>query len=205
MLARETAYDEVFDAQRHYRVLLDCMARPGTIGRLELPQLNPPAGLHLGTALVAFALLDSNTTFAVAPDQANHSAYLAANTNARRTEVPEAQFIFTYGAAPAEELDDAHCGSLLYPDTAATVVLQVDEISTSATSGALRLDLQGPGIPEKRTVFARGLSDDMVLSLQARNAEFPLGLDAILTFASASGEPCLMALPRTTRIVWEVV
>lgn len=205
MLARETAYDEVFDAQRHYRVLLDCMARPGKVGRLERVALDPPAGLHPATALVAFGLLDADTSFAVEPATVDHAAYLAANTNAHRTEVPEAQFLFTNGEAPAEVLDGANCGSLLYPDTAATVLLQIVEASVEPLTGGLKLELQGPGIPGTRTIFVRGLSEDMLLALQARNAEFPLGLDAILTFNGAAGEPCLMALPRTTRVAWETV
>jgi alpha-D-ribose 1-methylphosphonate 5-triphosphate synthase subunit PhnH len=63
--------------------------------------------------------------------------------------------------------------------------------------------LEGPGILGTTTIFVRGMNPDLLLALQARNAEFPLGLDSILTFVDGPGTPCVAALPRTTRVTWE--
>ena len=52
---REAAYDTVHDAQRHFRVLLDAMARPGTLAHLQADHLQPPADLHRASALVGLA------------------------------------------------------------------------------------------------------------------------------------------------------
>src|SRR5262249_34882761 len=160
---REVAYDEVFDAQKHFRCLLDSMARPGKINRLDAVDLNPPAGLNAASALVAFALMDADSTFEVVgmepgegayppadlASAANYLAsaakYLASNTNARRTEIASAHFIFARGTETADFLESADCGTLLYPDTAATVVLQIEDASAEPLTKGWKLTLTGPG------------------------------------------------------------
>lgn len=202
-MIREVAYDETFDAQRHFRSLLDSMARPGKINRLEPVRLDPPAGLNTASVLVAFALMDADSTFEVVNMAHGAGSYLSANTNARRTDTEHANFIFAQATEPAEFLDSADCGTLLYPDTAGTVVLQVADASSEPLANGLKLTLEGPGINGVATLYVRGLSADVLLALQARNAEFPLGLDTILTFVDPSGAPCVAGLPRTTRVAWE--
>ena len=51
-MQRETAYDQVFDAQEHYRLLLDAMARPGTIYVLPRMSMTTPPGLTGAAALM---------------------------------------------------------------------------------------------------------------------------------------------------------
>ena len=202
-MIREVGYDEVFDAQKHFRSLLDSMARPGKINRLDDVALEPPPGLNHASVLVAFALLDADSTFQVVKMSPGEAAYISANTNARHCETEDANFIFAQGTEPAEFLDSAFCGTLLYPDTAATIVLQIAEASTEPLPGGLKLALQGPGIDGKCVLFTKGLSADVLLALQARNVEFPLGLDTILTFTDRSGAGAVVGLPRTTRVAWE--
>lgn len=202
-MVRELAYDEVFDAQEHFRLLLDSMARPGKINRLNPVVLAPPPGLNAGSVLVAFALMDADSTFEMAGMSQGAASYISSNTNARRTDVKHAHFIFAQATESPEFLDSADCGTLLYPDTAATVVLQLEEASPTPLAGGLKLTLEGPGIEGTSTLWTRGFSEDLLLALQARNAEFPVGLDTILTFVDRSGAPCLACLPRTTRVVWE--
>src|SRR5271154_1038192 len=156
-MVRETAYDEVFDAQRHFRSMLDCMARPGKINRLDPVELTPPAGLNRASVLVAFAVLDANTTFHVVNMERGEGAYLAANTNSVRTGTEDATFLFADGGEAPEILDAANCGTLTYPDTASTLVLQVETAARTPVPGALKLTLEGPGIEGRGTLFVRGL------------------------------------------------
>src|SRR5262249_42434346 len=107
------------------------------------------------------------------------------------------------GTESPDFLESADCGNLLYPDTAATVILRIQNASNQSLSGGLKLTLTGPGIAGEVTLFTPGGTIGLLLALEARNAEFPLGLDTILTFAGESGEPCVVCLPRTTRVVWE--
>jgi alpha-D-ribose 1-methylphosphonate 5-triphosphate synthase subunit PhnH len=202
-LVREVHYDEVFDSQRHFRSLLDSVARPGKINRLDPVPLDPPPGLNSASVLVAFALMDATSTFHAVCMDGGEGGYLASNTGARRAEIEDAHFLFTAGDESPDFLDLANCGDLLYPDTAATVILQVAGASTEPLTDALKLTLEGPGIDGTATLFVRGLSAHLLLALQARNAEFPMGLDSILTFVDGEGRPCVAALPRTTRVSWE--
>lgn len=202
-MIREAVYDEVFDAQKHFRSLLDSMSRPGKINPLDPVELKTPPNLNRASALVAFALMDAESTFA-AVHLEGVEEYIAANTNARSSDIRHAHFLFAQGNEPLDFLEDADCGTLLYPDTGATVILQLQTASTARLAGdALKLTLEGPGIEGRVTLFVRGLNPDLLLAIEARNAEFPLGLDTILTFTDESGAPSLAALPRTTRIVWE--
>ena len=54
----ELNYDTVFDAQEHFRVLLDSMSRPGKINVLPAMDILPPDGLQHAAALTGFALLE---------------------------------------------------------------------------------------------------------------------------------------------------
>lgn len=202
-MIREVAYDEVFDAQKHYRSLLDSVSRPGKINRLQPVHIDPPAGLNAASALIAFALMDSDSTFETVSMNRGEDAYLAANTNARRTEIERANFIFAQAWESPEFLDDADCGTLLYPDMAATLVLQLTNASAEPLSGGFKLTITGPGVDGMSTMFVSGINPDLLLAIQARNAEFPLGLDTILTFVDSEGVPCVVGLPRTARVKWE--
>jgi alpha-D-ribose 1-methylphosphonate 5-triphosphate synthase subunit PhnH len=204
-MVRETAYDEVFDAQEHFRSILDSLARPGRINPLHPVKLNPPPGLNHASVLVALALMDADVTFHVVHDDRGESAYLTANTRAADAPLEEAAFIFAEGADPAEILESADCGSLPYPDTSASLILQLKAASPQPLTDGLRLKVEGPGVDGDSVLFVRGLNPDLLLALMARNAEFPMGIDSVLTFVDESGSPYVVGIPRTARIAWEQI
>jgi alpha-D-ribose 1-methylphosphonate 5-triphosphate synthase subunit PhnH len=202
-MVREAAYDEVHDAQKHFRSLLDSLARPGGIHPLDAVTLSPPPGLNRASVLVAMALMDSEVNFHVVHDEAGESAYLAVNTRSAPDRLEKAAFIFAHGADSPDILEPAECGTLLYPDASATLILEVEAASTDPLPGGLRVQFEGPGVDGARRLFVRGLNPDLLLALAARNAEFPMGIDAILTFEDASGAPAIVGIPRSTRLRWE--
>jgi alpha-D-ribose 1-methylphosphonate 5-triphosphate synthase subunit PhnH len=202
-VVREIRYDEVFDAQKHFRSLLDSMARPGRINVLDAVPLHAPPGLNAASALIAFALLDADSTFEVIDMTSGEADYLAANTSASRADTAHANFVFARGSETADFLEEADGGTLAWPDTSATVVLQIASASPEALPSGLRLTLEGPGIDGARTLHVAGLSENILLALQVRNAEFPMGLDTVLTFSDDAGNPALACLPRTTRVTWQ--
>jgi alpha-D-ribose 1-methylphosphonate 5-triphosphate synthase subunit PhnH len=203
-MVRETAYDEVFHGQRHFRSLLDSMARPGTVVSLERVDVAPPPGLNAATALTAFALLNSDVSFHTVGMDEGVARYITANTRAQSTAIDRADFIVADGdAAASEALEGVSCGTLAYPDTAATIVIQVAALSSTPIAGALCVTIEGPGVRDASTVWIRRLDADLLLALQARNAEFPLGIDAVITCADdITGDLRVLGLPRTARLTW---
>ena len=80
---------------------------------------------------------------------------------------------------------------------------QVEAISPAPMPGCLRLRLTGPGIEVETVVFVLGASEAFFETRRQRNVEFPMGLDIFLTCDSLSAGPCVLSLPRTTRVEWE--
>src|SRR5215475_7625585 len=116
-MVRETAYDEVHHAQRHFRSLLDSMAFPGTIRHLLPVEVTSPPGLNRSSVLLAFALLNADVRFHLVDLEQGSADYLAANTRASTAVITEAAFVFANGETLPELLEGINCGSLLYPDT----------------------------------------------------------------------------------------
>jgi alpha-D-ribose 1-methylphosphonate 5-triphosphate synthase subunit PhnH len=201
---RELAYDRVLHSQSHFRSILDAMSRPGKINELAAPSLSPPPGLNTASALVAFALLNGDVCFHLVNMSGVEAEYVAANTDSRVAPLEGAAFVFASGQEPGAILEGTDCGTLMYPDTSATLVIQVDSLSAAPQGGALALTLEGPGINGCASVYVRGLNPDLLLALQARNAEFPLGVDAIVTCDErGAGPPRVMGLPRTSKVTWD--
>ncbi len=201
--ASVASYDPVFDAQKHYRALLQCTARPGTIGQLDDVALEIPSQFNRASAFLALTLLSADTTFYLTEERESVVEFLRRETLARPATAEQADFLFLADAMRVEAIDLARAGALAFPEQGATVVLQVTGLSPAPMPGALRLTLAGPGIETQAVVFVSGASEALFEALQKRNAEFPLGIDTYLTCDSLSAGPCVLALPRTTRITWE--
>jgi alpha-D-ribose 1-methylphosphonate 5-triphosphate synthase subunit PhnH len=204
-MQRETVYDQVFDAQEHYRILLDAMARPGTINVLPRMSLTTPPALTGAAALVGFALLNADVTFYADGEAADVvTRYLVVNTAARPESPENADFVFAAGTASAALLADMKKGTLPYPDEGATLVASVgalaSEVQAPGGKPYLALTLEGPGIRGKKTFFVTGLSSELVAGLQQCNQEFPLGVDLILTDPGHR----IACIPRSSRVAWSM-
>jgi len=196
-------YSHVFDAQKHYRTLLQCTARPGTIGQLDDVSLDVPAPLNRATALIALALFNADSSFYLAQAEAAAMNFIRHETAATQASAEQAEFLLFFDAKYLDGLNHARQGSLAYPDLGATDVVQVEAISPAPLPGCLRLTLTGPGIEVETVVFVVGAAEALFATLRELNAEFPMGVDTFLTCDSLSAGPCVMALPRTTRVQWE--
>jgi alpha-D-ribose 1-methylphosphonate 5-triphosphate synthase subunit PhnH len=194
-MVKEILYDEVFDAQEHYRILLDSMARPGKINVLPEIELTTPKGIHLAGALAGFALLNADVSYYVEGVAAYEvSRYLLVNTSARPVASEQADYIFLDGSAPAELLPQLKVGTLPYPEDSATVVAAVDGLANE--SDGLGLLLTGPGVQGERRLCVVGLDRSFFEALATINVEFPLGIDVILT----DPERRVACIPRSTKI-----
>ena len=204
-MQRETAYDPVFDAQEHYRLLLDAMARPGTINVLPRMSMSVPPALTGAAALVGFALLNADVSFYADGESADIvTRYLVVNTAARPESVDKADFVFAPGTASVALLTDMKKGTLPYPDEGATLIASVDALASEAQALGgkphLALTLEGPGIRGRRTFFVSGLRSEIIAGLQLCNLEFPLGIDLILTDPGHR----VACIPRSSRVDWSI-
>ncbi|MCJ2091197.1 phosphonate C-P lyase system protein PhnH [Methylobacterium sp. J-072] len=185
--------DPVHDAQGTFRAVMDALARPGLLQRLDAG-LEPPAPLTPELAAIALALTDADTPvwldagLAAAPEVA---AYLRFHTGAPLTDDPaRAAFALIRDPARCPPLARFAQGTPAYPDTATTLVLALDTI----TSGE-GLHLAGPGINGMMRIALTPLPDSFVAQRAENRAGFPLGIDLILT---APGR--VAGLPRSTAV-----
>jgi len=181
-MRREVIYDDVFDAQEQFRLLLDSMARPGKINTMPDMDIIPPAGLNKASAMIAFALLNTDVSFYAEGEGSDAiESYIALNTTAAQVGVSEADFIFINGLYDAGIIFDAKTGTLPYPEESATFVVDVDTITEDAGNSELTLTLKGPGIETTKQVYINGINPGILKAVREQNMEFPLGVDLMLT------------------------
>jgi alpha-D-ribose 1-methylphosphonate 5-triphosphate synthase subunit PhnH len=196
-MIRELHYDTVFDAQRHFRVLLDCMARPGKIQILDDVTLETPQELSKAVALIGLALLDADATFWVNPVFNNIAEYFNLNTGSHLAEVNNADFIFMNGMLNLNDIEDVKIGNLQYPEQGVTLVIQIEKISNQPMDDAISIELRGPGVQEFNPLFIKGVTMELLEFIQFKNEEFPLGVDVILTDTDDN----ITCIPRSNQIM----
>jgi alpha-D-ribose 1-methylphosphonate 5-triphosphate synthase subunit PhnH len=200
-MIRETAYDEVFDAQVHFRLVMDSMARPGKLNTLDGVVIDPPTALHAASALIGLALLNADVTFFASANAEDIADYFGTNTASATASAADADFLFLQGTDQPGDLEQAKIGSLSYPDTNAFVIIDVDMLSADnqvdTIENTLALTLSGPGVDGTKTVFVNGLNPDLLTTLRDLNSEYPLGIDVILT--DRIDQIC--CIPRSTKLM----
>jgi alpha-D-ribose 1-methylphosphonate 5-triphosphate synthase subunit PhnH len=198
-MIREVNYNEIFDAQVHFRLILDSMARPGKVnnfGKIAIQSVND---LHPASALVAFALLNREVTFYTNKNNNPEiTEYFIVNTNSKPVEINNADFVFINGTDDGKILLETNTGILEYPEKSATIIIDVDNIYDVPRDQTHEIILKGPGVNNEKRVYIRNISNDILQSLKEQNAEYPLGIDVILT----DSEGNIMCIPRTNNFSW---
>ncbi|MBL9045791.1 MAG: phosphonate C-P lyase system protein PhnH [Tabrizicola sp.] len=168
---------------RAFRAVLEAMACPGTIHRVE--GALPPAPLSVAAGVVLLTLCDGTTPL-----------YLAGSADCRPVRDWVAFHIGAPLAGAAEAAfalgrwDDLQpvtrfrIGQPDYPDRSATLIVEMDKLTNHGPA------LTGPGIET-----ATWLNLPETAAFRANRALFPLGFDAIFTAGDR-----LAALPRSTRV-----
>jgi alpha-D-ribose 1-methylphosphonate 5-triphosphate synthase subunit PhnH len=192
-LARGLA-DPVLDAQRVFRVVMEALARPGSLQLLS-SDLEPPPPLTPGLAAIALALCDQDTPLWLdaALTQASAVAdYLRFHAGAAITTTPaEAAFALVADPAACPALDTFAFGQQDYPDRSTTVVLAVEELSTQGG-----FSLAGPGIAGQASLLISPLPPGFQKAWADNGAHFPRGIDMVF-----AARHTVVALPRSTRIM----
>lgn len=175
------------DSAHAFRVVMEAMARPGTIHRLAGGE--GPTPLSPAAATLILTLCDGTTPvyLGAAHDIDAIRGWIAFHTGApvcgSVTGRAQAQFAFGTWADLAPPADFA-LGTPEYPDRSVTLIVEMDALDNAGAT------LRGPGI---RDTAQLTVPDPAVL--RANHARFPLGFDCYFTAGDR-----IAGLPRSTEI-----
>lgn len=184
--------DPVQDSTQNFRVVMNAMAHPGKVYMLPaLPE--SPLPLYSATAAICLTLLDLETPLWL--DRSASSAavanYLKFHCGCPISPHPGAAAYAVIGdGRTTPELSCFHCGDANYPDSSATVIIQVESLSNSQG-----VRLKGPGIETEIRLHATGMSDVFWPGFMTNHEQFPLGVDVVLVTPVS-----ICCLPRTVEV-----
>jgi alpha-D-ribose 1-methylphosphonate 5-triphosphate synthase subunit PhnH len=186
--------DKVRSAQSTFRSVMDAMARPGSVARIVAGS-GTPHPMMRGTAAIALTLFDHDTPLWLDPPMRETSEvtkWLKFHTSAPViADSSICSFALIGDAGTLPDLNRFSFGSNEYPDRSTTLILQVE----SLTQGPA-FELSGPGIDGTAVLQAAIQPSDLFERLAINAALFPRGIDVVLV-----ADDCIVAIPRTTRLV----
>jgi alpha-D-ribose 1-methylphosphonate 5-triphosphate synthase subunit PhnH len=168
--------------QQNYRVLLEAMARPGSVQTLQGLDESPGA-----LVAVLATLLDASVSLCDSDGLLSDNDRSLLQTG--QAEPEQADYLLCSGQR--EPRFEPKLGTLPSPEQSATLLIRVAALD----AGDLRLVLNGPGIKGGRKCSIGGLNPRWLARREDWVCGFPLGVDMILV-----DEKRVLALPRTTRV-----
>lgn len=181
------SFDEVFDSQRMFRLILTAMSNPTR--RVDIkPFADKLYGENPGFLAVAMTLLDNEVTFSAGDEKLSEE--IIALTLSKKTETEDADCLFVSDRNRLENaIRGAKCGTLSDPQKSATIIVK------NAGENISRLCLYGAGIDGTTEFLTTELVKAALDIRDSQSYEYPQGIDFI--FVSEDGE--LFAIPRLTR------
>ena len=174
------------NSQAVFRVLLESLSRPGRVF-----QLPAEGGEGPGIVPLALAVIGSKVAVAGAPEWQEK---ICRATGAQPASLEEAALVAIYGKANAETITRLKRGSADAPEDGAKVGLACGALSAGG-KGETTIELQGPGVPGRRTLGVTGVSQQVFEALRTANARFPAGVDVWLVDERGR----VAGLPRSAR------
>jgi alpha-D-ribose 1-methylphosphonate 5-triphosphate synthase subunit PhnH len=186
--------DKILFAQSTFRAVMEAMARPGSVRRIDIDVGRPPS-LTPGAAAIALTLFDHDTPVWLDPSLSHApdvEAWLKFHTGAAVVRDPAlASFALVAEPRALPDLSSFAFGTAEYPDRSTTLILQVPSLATGSA-----IELRGPGIDGTTTLRATIEPSDLFARLSVNEKLFPSGIDLVLVDGSS-----IAAIPRTTRLV----
>jgi alpha-D-ribose 1-methylphosphonate 5-triphosphate synthase subunit PhnH len=182
----------VFESQSVFRMVMDGMARPGTIRTVE-QDVGQPEPLGTAAGAIALTLCDHDTPVWLSAgfSQSAVAEWIGFHSGAPMTrEKAEARFAFKEASSALSSFGLFSAGTQEYPDRSTTLVIEVEALGEGQ-----ELTLAGPGILHSTTAKVSGLPETFLRLWADNRTLFPRGIDVILTAGRS-----FLCLPRTTRI-----
>ncbi|MGI6246699.1 MAG: phosphonate C-P lyase system protein PhnH [Pseudochelatococcus sp.] len=191
--------DAAGQSQALFRVLMDALARPGTIGRMPF-DIAPPAPLTPEVAAVALTLADREAPLwldAALSEAEAVSSYLRFHTGAPVVGDPaDAAFALISDPGRMPALETFAQGLEDYPDRSTTLVIAAETITAAPADDAGALVLEGPGIAGRAALAVAPLPADFRAQLRRNRARFPRGVDCLF-----AGGGRIAAIPRSSTLI----
>ena len=185
------------DANYTFRAMLQTLSRPGMIEALALSdqsQCLPETALML-------ALIDVETKFSVISslddiDAQVWARLLGSASGAPIAELPNAEWVLSFGEPSARDLNSLARGSANEPEAGCRLIVTCDNLEEFASEENLEttektandvakhqsttIVLRGPGVNGEITLHVVGLSENFFNTLAQVNNSFPAGVDVWL-------------------------
>lgn len=178
-------FDQVFDSQKLYRILLDAFANPGR--EISIRQFaDKMYGTHPDFLAVAMTLLDNEVSFYTCGEK-ELAEQITSLTLSREETVEEADFLFVPDVKQlADLMEKVKCGTLKDPQKSATLFLRADGTERKY------FRLMGPGVPTEDCKWLPAAAEYALKIRAQQEYEYPQGVDLVLI----TEDGLLSALPR---------
>jgi len=197
---KENRFDFVHNGQKVFRTLMMAMAFPGEIKTLDEIPICLPHAEYSFVMQALLTLLDLETSFYLhCKDMDLRSqieSYLEISTNASNVNASRADFVLCIGPSLEGRFAELKRGTLEMPHTSATVFYLADRILASPSATALELNLSGPGVKSRKSLYIEGIAQNEVTEWRINRGKFPLGID--LYIVSRRGQ--IIGIPRSATI-----
>jgi alpha-D-ribose 1-methylphosphonate 5-triphosphate synthase subunit PhnH len=196
-MVRETAFDEVFDSQATFRVLLDSMSRPGSLRSLPTRRYpSAPNGFCPPVLSILKTVCDHRISFSVGSSERRQDwvSYLVMNLSTPFRPVEEADYVLFNGESFEQDFARLKRGTLEYPERSATALLCVQRLSEAEAAGSPGLRVSGPGVTGTGLLAVSGLDARYLEERSKANKFYPMGIDLLLVDADGR----VAGLPRTS-------
>jgi alpha-D-ribose 1-methylphosphonate 5-triphosphate synthase subunit PhnH len=179
-------------AQADFRVLLDVLSRPGTVGSVGCEE--GPAALAVAAGL---ADVEVSTSVLTAPGDEHWAQALHLATAAPPAPPEEARMVVALRPPSASEIAALPRGDAMHPEDGTRLIAAVATLAQDGpVESGVVLALSGPGVPGTRRLRVTGLPSEVFAALADANAAFPAGIDTFLVAEDGT----VAGLPRSTRI-----
>ncbi len=164
-----------------FRVLLQSLARPGSVLRLPAPGSGPAAeSTQPGPGIVPLALAVIDATVAVVEGPSGRwQERICRATGASPAAIDDASLVAIYGSADPGTISRLRRGSAAAPEDGAKVGLACIAL-TEGGPGDVTLEISGPGVPGLARLGVDGVDREVFGALRAANSMFPAGVDVWL-------------------------